>query len=183
MPSEDEIEVKEEEQSQRSSSESDGIPREYFVYLLANTLASRTYIGVTNNLKRRLKQHNVKLAGGAKYTKAFKGDGEWFYYCRISNLTKSEALTIEATARRMNTKLTGGKPVENRVKVLVVILQEFPKAEMDLDNATLADLENEDSKENDDSRISGGESEAVKADQSTVKERREQKQARKEEVK
>ena len=88
-----------------------------------------------------MKQHNAKLAGGAKYTKSFKGQGEWFYYCRVSNLTKSEACSIEATAKKMNNKMTGGKPVENRVKILVVILQEYPKAEMDFTNTTLKDIE------------------------------------------
>jgi predicted GIY-YIG superfamily endonuclease len=29
---------------------------------------SKTYVGITNNMSRRLKQHNKELTGGAKYT-------------------------------------------------------------------------------------------------------------------
>ena len=47
----------------------------YIVYLLVNTNNK-----CTNNSKRRIRQHNGELVGGAKYTSSKKQDGEWMYY-------------------------------------------------------------------------------------------------------
>ena len=42
---------------------------DYLVYLLvSSTNPRRTYIGSTNNMTRRLRQHNGELVGGARYT-------------------------------------------------------------------------------------------------------------------
>lgn len=39
-----------------------------FVYILQSKAApTRTYVGVTNDIHRRLRQHNGHLAGGARY--------------------------------------------------------------------------------------------------------------------
>lgn len=44
-----------------------------FVYLLQSTEGSRTYVGATVDLDRRLRQHNRELSGGAKATR----QGPW----------------------------------------------------------------------------------------------------------
>ena len=54
--------------------------KDYIVYLLTNTCNNRTYLGVTNNPMRRLKQHNGEMKGGARYTQTFKETGFWQYY-------------------------------------------------------------------------------------------------------
>lgn len=41
----------------------------YYCYLIYSTSSMKTYIGITNNLDKRLKQHNKLLKGGAKCTK------------------------------------------------------------------------------------------------------------------
>ena len=41
----------------------------YYVYLLKSTTTKRTYIGYTVDPKRRLRQHNGEIKGGAKYTR------------------------------------------------------------------------------------------------------------------
>ena len=68
----------------------------YCCYLIAfteNGTIKRTYIGITNNLERRLKQHNGILKGGAKSTKCSKA---WFYHTVVSNFKdKGEALSFE----------------------------------------------------------------------------------------
>ena len=43
-------------------------PQDWFVYLL-RCADSTLYCGITTNLKKRLRQHNGELVGGAKYTK------------------------------------------------------------------------------------------------------------------
>lgn len=41
----------------------------YVCYLLKGVGTGHTYIGITNNLARRLRQHNGELVGGAKRTR------------------------------------------------------------------------------------------------------------------
>jgi len=43
----------------------------WFCYCLS--AKNSTYIGKTNNLTRRLRQHNQEICGGAKYTTKYKG--------------------------------------------------------------------------------------------------------------
>jgi predicted GIY-YIG superfamily endonuclease len=48
----------------------------YFCYILTTANCESTYNGYTINLKRRLRQHNGELTGGAKATKK---KGKWGY--------------------------------------------------------------------------------------------------------
>jgi putative endonuclease len=84
----------------------------YIIYVLVNTCNSSTYIGITNNKERRLRQHNGELVGGAKYTCAKKGDGEWIFYGWITSkfdtgLEKKRVLSIEKRIKIMSKKLSG----------------------------------------------------------------------------
>lgn len=84
----------------------------YIVYLLVNTCNSNTYVGITNNKDRRLRQHNGELVGGAKYTCANKGDGRWVFYGYITCISdtileKNRALSIEKKIKIMSRKLSG----------------------------------------------------------------------------
>ena len=65
-----------------------------------NSDNKKTYLGVTVNMKRRLRQHNGELVGGAKYTTSNKGIGEWILKATVPNLTKLEALSFERTIKR-----------------------------------------------------------------------------------
>ena len=71
----------------------------YVVYLLYNDSNNNTYIGITNNPTRRLRQHNRIIKGGARYTTCKKGEGNWLYYLHIINLNKSAALSLEKTIK------------------------------------------------------------------------------------
>jgi len=102
--------------------------KDYVVYLLKNTSNDRTYLGITNNSVRRLRQHNGDLKGGAKYTCAFKGDGEWRYYLKISNLSKSNALSIERTAKNKRKGAKGIKAIDKRLNVLLPILENYKES-------------------------------------------------------
>ena len=41
----------------------------YFVYLLKSEVSNRFYIGYTVNLRKRIRQHNGEISGGAKRTR------------------------------------------------------------------------------------------------------------------
>jgi predicted GIY-YIG superfamily endonuclease len=68
----------------------------YYCYLIAfteNNSIKRTYIGITNNLEKRIKQHNGLIKGGAKSTRC---SDQWFYYMKVGNFKdKGEALSFE----------------------------------------------------------------------------------------
>ena len=104
----------------------------FFVYLLYNTSNNRTYLGITNNLNRRLRQHNGEISGGARYTKSFKGNGEWKYFLNISNLTKSEALSIERTAKNKRKGAKGVSPTQKRLNVLNEIIGFYKDCKLNL---------------------------------------------------
>ena len=63
----------------------------YFVYLLGNKKNSKstTYVGYTNNLKKRLNLHNRGM--GAKYTRGRK----WKIIYSEKYSTKNEAISRE----------------------------------------------------------------------------------------
>ena len=42
----------------------------WFVYVLVSASSRRTYVGVTNDVERRVEQHNGERPGGAKSTRA-----------------------------------------------------------------------------------------------------------------
>ena len=73
--------------------------KQYVVYLLYNDKNNNTYIGITNNPDRRIRQHNRIIKGGARYTTLKKENGNWLYYLHIIHLTKSEALSLERTIK------------------------------------------------------------------------------------
>jgi len=83
------------------------------IYLLENTDNKRTYIGVTTDIDRRLRQHNGELVGGAKYTRSHKGQGEWVLQKIITDLTKSEACSLEKRLKLKQGK--GDSPLERRL--------------------------------------------------------------------
>lgn len=68
---------------------------QYMLYLLQNDVNGRTYLGVTNNINRRLRQHNGIIKGGAKYTTAFKSTGKWILRAFVDKLTKHDAYSYE----------------------------------------------------------------------------------------
>jgi len=65
----------------------------YYCYLIYSLKLKKTYIGITNNLTKRIKQHNHEIKGGAKST---RGDCNWKYYIIIGNfLHKQDACRFE----------------------------------------------------------------------------------------
>jgi len=90
----------------------------YNVYLLKHSIHNRTYLGITNNLKRRIRQHNCEIKGGAKATTSMKGNGNWIYHLIIPNLTKSKSLSIERILKNKRRQSKGKTPLERRVNLI-----------------------------------------------------------------
>jgi len=55
----------------------------WYCYLLRSTISGRTYNGSTNDLKRRLRQHNGELSGGAVATKTGQ---PWVFFAVLKGL-------------------------------------------------------------------------------------------------
>ena len=93
----------------------------YFVYILTNSTSNKTYVGMTNDLAHRIRQHNGIIKGGAKYTTNFLNNGVWHYYTIIENLDKRNALSIEKKIKIYSRKMKG-TPIEKRLKAVNKII-------------------------------------------------------------
>ncbi|KAK6120828.1 hypothetical protein DH2020_045433 [Rehmannia glutinosa] len=88
-----------------SSSVSKSSPRNsWTVYLILSTNPPiKTYVGVTNNFSKRLKQHNGELNGGAKASRAGR---PWICACLIQGFgNKSKAYQFESKWKSISRKL------------------------------------------------------------------------------
>ncbi len=70
----------------------------WIVYLL-KCRNDNLYCGITNNLEKRIRQHNGELTGGAKYTRA---NGPCMLVYQENALDKSTALKRECEIKAMN---------------------------------------------------------------------------------
>lgn len=101
--------------------------KEYFVYLLqTNTETSKkTYIGATQNLNRRLRQHNKEIKGGAIATGIRVSKGEtWERVCYIKNFPSwISALQFEWRWKQISRKYGKMEPLKKRFTALKELLK------------------------------------------------------------
>lgn len=101
----------------------------WYCYILRNThpkYCHLTYNGSTNNPKRRLRQHNEEIVGGARYTHG-RGGGWEIYALMTGFVDHKNALSCEWRIKHTNGK-PGKRPnnhlgVIGRIKGLNEILQ------------------------------------------------------------
>jgi predicted GIY-YIG superfamily endonuclease len=87
----------------------------YKCYIIYNN--NNSYVGMTNNIERRIRQHNQIIKGGAKYTRLI-GNG-WNYICFIDGFkSKIHALQFEWALKHINKK----KGILNRMDNLILLL-------------------------------------------------------------
>ena len=93
-----------------------------FLYIIESDL-ERTYCGVTNDLKRRIYQHNGLIKGGAKSTRG----RNWEYFILITGFqNRKDLLSFEWRMhhpdgkRRKNKEFWG---IEGRLKSIDVVLK------------------------------------------------------------
>ena len=89
----------------------------YYIYVLENRDSNKSYVGCTNNLDRRLKQHNKILSGGAKYTTSLNGGWNFIFY--ISGFPdKYDALSAEWKMKNIQ-RLNKYRGVKGRLESLI----------------------------------------------------------------
>ncbi|KAG9458100.1 hypothetical protein H6P81_002608 [Aristolochia fimbriata] len=77
--------------------------RSWYAYLIVSTQLPKTYVGVTTNFSRRLKQHNGELKGGAKASLAGR---PWACACIIEGFRdRSKACEFEWKWKNFSRKL------------------------------------------------------------------------------
>jgi len=98
----------------------------YFCYIIKSTnpdFSNSTYNGSTNNLTRRLRQHNGEIVGGAKAT---RGKGPWLYIAIWNGFqSHKEALSCEWRIKHpTNTRTRPRKfnGVRGRIKSLNLLI-------------------------------------------------------------
>lgn len=83
-----------------------------FLYVLVSCLSpGRSYVGVTNDMGRRIRQHNGEISGGAKYTTRSK---PWRVHALFQVSSRHDALCLEWKVKHRKSR-TDGKGVEGRV--------------------------------------------------------------------
>lgn len=100
----------------------------FYCYLLESEISNPTYVGFTVNPKRRIRQHNGELAGGAKATTKCR---PYRMICHISGFkTKRHALQFEwalkhcAASKMIKiTSKSKNKRINNRVAKMFTLLQ------------------------------------------------------------
>jgi predicted GIY-YIG superfamily endonuclease len=104
-------------------------PNDYVVYVLINTSHTKTYVGITNNIIRRGRQHNGELVGGAKYTTTNKSTGEWIFHGFIKHLNKHLALSFEKKIKLVSRKMIG-PPIKRRMAGIEKVLSQYNSENM-----------------------------------------------------
>lgn len=98
----------------------------FFVYLLLSTPnRDSTYVGATVDLKRRLRQHNKEIKGGAYATGAKVANGEiWIRACYVEGFPDWQAaLQFEWRWKQLTRKITKfTNPLERRMLALKQLL-------------------------------------------------------------
>lgn len=73
----------------------------YVVYILKSKkqgCRNKTYTGITNNMERRLRQHNGEIKGGANATRKLRPVS---YFITINGFDKRQALSVERTIKHL----------------------------------------------------------------------------------
>ena len=71
----------------------------FYVYIIYNERSDKFYIGQTNDLERRLFEHNNHLS---KYTSKY--DGSWSLIYKESCVSRSEAMAREKFLKKQKNK-------------------------------------------------------------------------------
>lgn len=112
-----------------NSDETDGDepppPKPWACYVIEHTCGA-TYVGVSPDPVRRLRQHNSEIKGGAKYTtsKSANGVGGWRHVCLVRGFrTSVEALQFEWAVKHEPPRGKGNGGIRMRLIKLYATLR------------------------------------------------------------
>ena len=95
------------------------------LYLLENSYNKKTYLGVSIDVVRRVRQHNNEIFGGARYTKINKEEGLWFPKVIVTDLSKNQALSFERTIKNMRKSGRGKTQFEKRLYLIKKVCKNY----------------------------------------------------------
>lgn len=96
----------------------------YVCYMLVSEIASlKTYIGITNDLTRRIKQHNGLCSGGAKYTTSCR---PWKVYGYVRGFGEDKSLVLKFEWRwKYLSRKEKGTSIERRINALTKVMNMY----------------------------------------------------------
>jgi predicted GIY-YIG superfamily endonuclease len=98
----------------------DVIISDHSCYILLSLNNNKFYIGYTTDFKRRLRQHNGEIVGGAKKTKKWR---PWIPLCQITGFfDKSCALRFEYRLQHQKKKKKSENLISYILNILTVLL-------------------------------------------------------------
>lgn len=96
--------------------------KDYVCYIISNP-RNHTYVGITNNLTKRLRQHNGEIVGGARRT---RGNGPWILQGFVKGFSsKRHVLQFEWRMHHARRK-RGKSPLEKRMFAMNTLLTTRP---------------------------------------------------------
>lgn len=103
----------------------------FYCYIIAHSNGKSTYNGYTNNLVRRLRQHNGEIKGGAKATTRIVGGG-WGYIATLTSpeWTAQRAMQHEWTVKyptRHRPRPAKFQGPRGRIESLAIVLPQIPE--------------------------------------------------------
>jgi len=106
--------------SPKKKKKEDMTEKEFSCYCITN--GCRTYVGATTDFRRRLRQHNQEIKGGAKYTRCTPG--EWRLLIRVVGFdTWRDTLKFEWRWKHIRKYRRGQNPVQRRFDTLEKTLE------------------------------------------------------------
>lgn len=96
--------------------------KNYICYILISEVSNKTYVGITNNLERRIRQHNGECCGGAKYTTQGR---PWRIYGYVEGFGEDKSLVLKFEWRwKYLSRRENGKTMERRMKALEKLIED-----------------------------------------------------------
>lgn len=107
----------------------------YICYTLVGR-KRKTYVGITNDMTHRLRQHNGEIKGGARATRS---GGPWRVAYLVKCKDKSQALSFEWYMHKWQNKWFRGGGLARRLKKINILLEldKFYGLELTVPDSTL----------------------------------------------